>query len=97
MARIHMPTYTFLVFYKIRPLSPEEEERARREWSEILEKWPSKIRLTGIFDHAWGTSYNGFMVIECEDYGEYVKFWKWFKDQIRWYVIETRTVIGVRR
>ena len=92
-----MPTLVFLVFYRLKRLSEEEEKKARREWEAILDKWPSKIRLMGVFDHAWGTRWNGFIMLECEDMREYISFWKWFRDEVRWYMPETETIIGVRR
>lgn len=92
-----MPTYSFIFFYRLRHLSDEEEERARREWEGILQKWPSKIRLMGLFDHAWGTPWNGYMILECESVDDYLRFWKWLRDRIRWYVPETQTIVGVRR
>ena len=92
-----MPTYVFLVFYKLKYLTPEEEEKARAQWEEIMESWPAKIRLVGVFDHAWGSSYNGFIILETEDVNAFVQFWKWFRDQIRWYVTATKTIIALKR
>ncbi len=92
-----MPTYVFLVFYKLDYLSPEDEEKARRQWEDIMEEWPAEVRFVGVFDHAWGTEYNGFIMMEGESMDAYVKFWKWFRDKIRWYVKETKTVIAVKR
>jgi len=92
-----MPTYTILVFYKLKRMTEEEEERARREWDEIMADWPPEIRFLGVYDHAWGTKYNGFILLETEDMDSYVRFWRWFKDKVRWYVEETRTVISLKR
>ncbi len=92
-----MPTYVYIVFYKLKEMSDEEEERARREWEEMMADWPPEVRLLGVYDHAWGTSYNGFLMLECDSMDAYVRFWRWFRDKVRWYVVETRTVIATKR
>ncbi len=92
-----MPSYLFLIFYKLKYLTPEEEEKARAQWEEIMESWPSKIRLVGVFDHAWGSSYNGFIILETDDMDAFVQFWKWFRDQIRWYITATKTITALKR
>ncbi len=92
-----MPTYVYIVFYKLKEMSDEEEERARREWEEMMTDWPPEVRLLGVYDHAWGTSYNGFLMLECDSMDAYVRFWRWFRDKVRWYVVETRTVIATKR
>jgi len=89
--------YAFLVFYKFKKLTADEEWRAREEWREILREWPEEVKLVGIYDHAWGTEYNGFLLLECEDMDKFVEFWKKLRDNVRWYVKETRTVIAVKR
>ncbi len=92
-----MPTYVFLIFYKLKQLTDEEEERARREWEDIMEEWPPEVRLIGVYDHAWGTDYNGLIIMESESMDAFTRFWKWFRDKIRWYVPETKTVIALKR
>ena len=90
--------YTIIVFYQYRKLTKEEEERAQREWEELKKKFKDfGVRLVSNNVHAFGTEWNGFLIIEAEDFEDYVKFWKWLKDQIRWYINKTQTVIGVRR
>jgi hypothetical protein len=92
-----MPTYIYFVLYKLKELNPEEEERARNEWEKITEEWPPEVRLIGVYDHAWGTEYNGIMVLESESMDSFTRFWKWFRDKVRWYVPETRTIIAMKR
>lgn len=92
-----MPTYIYLVFYKLKELSRDEENRARLQWEEIMRDWPPEVRLIGVYDHAWGTEYNGVMVLESESMDSFARFWKWFRDQVRWYVPETKTVIAMKR
>lgn len=92
-----MPTYIYLVFYKLKELSQEEENRAKMEWEEIMKEWPPEVRLIGVYDHAWGTEYNGIMILESESMDSFARFWKWLRDKIRWYVPETWTVISMKR
>jgi hypothetical protein len=92
-----MPTYVYIVFYKLKYMTEEEEEKARKQWTEIIEKWPAKVRLLGVFDHAWGTNYNGFLMLESDSMDAFAEFWKWFRDQIRWYITDTYTIISLRR
>ena len=90
-------TYTIIVFYRFKELAPSQEERARREWDEIKSEFPEGIKLISNNSHAFGTSWNGFLIIEADTFEKYVQFWKRFRDRIRWYVAETNTIIGVKR
>jgi len=37
------------------------------------------------------------MVLESESMDSFTRFWKWFRDKVRWYVPETRTIIATKR
>ena len=47
-------------------MNKEEAVKARSEWRELRNGLPDGIELIGEFDHAWGTEYNGFLLIESE-------------------------------
>jgi len=90
--------YTILVFYQFKKLTKEEEEKAQREWSDLRKRFSDYgVKLLSNNHHAFGTSWNGFLVIEADDFDDYVKFWRWLKDKIRWYILKTQTIIGVKR
>ena len=89
---------TIIVLYKFKELKPEDEEKAMKEWDELKSKFSEYgVKLISNNSHAFGTSWNGFLVLEAKDFENYIKFWKWFKDRIRWYVSQTQTMIGVKR
>lgn len=92
-----MPSYIYLVLYKLRELSREEEEKARMQWEDMMREWPLEVRLIGVYDHAWGTEYNGVMILESDSMDSFTRFWKWFRDKVRWYVPETKTIIATKR
>ncbi|MEM0016935.1 MAG: hypothetical protein QXJ48_01280 [Candidatus Korarchaeum sp.] len=92
-----MPSYIYLVLYKLKELSREEEEKARMQWEDMMREWPPEVRLIGVYDHAWGTEYNGVMILESDSMDSFTRFWKWFRDKVRWYVPETRTIIATKR
>jgi len=90
--------YTIIVFYRLKGLTKEEEEKARREWDEIKGEFAKfGVRLASNNSHAFGTDWNGFLVFEAESFDNYVRFWKWFKDKVRWYIQKTSTIIGVKK
>ena len=90
--------YTIVVFYRYKKLSEEEERRVAEEWKRLKEEFGRfGVRLLSNNSHAFGTDWNGFLVLEAEDFDDYVKFWRWFKDRVRWYIEATQTVVGVRR
>jgi len=89
--------YTIIVFYRFKELTASQEEKARQEWNEIKGQLPEGVSLISNNSHAFGTNWSGFLILEANDFESYVKFWKWFKDKIRWYVAETQTIIGIKR
>ncbi len=88
---------TFLVFYKFRPMSSEERDRANNEWNKLKNTLPQGIELIGEYNHAWGTEYNGFLMFQSETSDSFFEWWKGFKDTIRWYVDKTHTIIARRK
>lgn len=92
-----MPSYIYIVLYKLKELSRDEEERARMQWEDLMREWPPEVRLIGVYDHAWGTEYNGVMILESDSMDSFTRFWKWFRDKVRWYVPETKTIIATKR
>jgi len=89
--------YVIVVLFKYKELSAEEEKKAREEWERLKKEFPKDIRLIRVADHAFGTDYNGFIVFESDSFEAYVRFWKWFKDKVRWYIERTQTFIGIKR
>ena len=88
-------TYAFIVFYRYRTMSMEEAEKAREFWTDFLKgEWPSDVRIVGNYKYAWGTEWNGFLLIETESAHTFFEFWPKFRDKTRWYVDNTRTIIG---
>ncbi len=91
-------TYAFVVFYKFRQMTTEESDRARAFWKQFLDEgWPEELHLIGDYRHAWGTEWNGFLLLEAEEPAVFFEFWPLFRDRTRWYVENTRTVIGLKR
>lgn len=88
--------YTIVIFYRFKELSKSQEEKARAEWLELKSKLPEGIKIISNNRHAFGSNWNGFLIIESDNFEKYVEFWKWFKDLIRWYVSETQTIIGIK-
>ncbi|MEX0567960.1 MAG: hypothetical protein Q6363_002230 [Candidatus Njordarchaeota archaeon] len=90
--------YTIIVFYRYKELSEEEEEKVSSQWKNLKKEFDRfGVRIVSNNSHAFGTSWNGFLIIEAEDFDDYVKFWKWFKDKIRWYIESTQTIVGSKR
>ncbi len=90
-------TITAVIYFKFRLLTEEEEERTKEDWEQTKREIPEGTKIISINDHAWGTDYNGFLVVESEDFNKFLKFWKWFKDRVRWYVEDTKAIIGTKR
>ncbi|NHV96472.1 MAG: hypothetical protein HA494_01590 [Thaumarchaeota archaeon] len=91
-------TLGFVIFYRVRELSPKELEDSKKKWEDFKQKkWPKGVKLVGEYDHAFGIGYNGFFVVEAEDYNTFLKFYDSFRDHTRWYVTETRTITGVKQ
>ncbi len=91
-------TYAFCVFYRFRLLSPEESEKAREFWKVFSkEDWPQELKIIGDYSFAWGTEWNGFLLIESENAEMFFQFWPRFREKTRWYIENTRTVIGKKR
>jgi len=86
-----------LVFYKFRPISSEEKDRADNEWNKLKNTLPGEIELIGEYNHAWGTEYNGFLMFQTETSDSFFEWWSGFKDTIRWYVEKTYTIIARRK
>ena len=92
-----MAATTFLVFYRFKSMNKEEAVKARTEWRELRNGLPDVIELIGEYDHAWGTEYNGFLLIESESSDKFLDWWSGFKDKVRWYVEQTHTIAARRR
>ena len=83
----------FFVLYKIKTLSNQEKEDAKREWDEFKKTMMPNIKLIGEYEHAWGSPYNGIFILETDDVTQFLEWWPKFRDITRWYVTETRTII----
>ena len=79
-------------------MTSEEAEKAREFWREFSEKeWPKDIAIIGDYRHAWGTEWSGFLLLETDTPQIFFEFWPKFRDKTRWYIENTRTVIGLKR
>ena len=70
-------------------MNKEESAKAKTEWRELRNGLPSGIELIGEYDDAWGTEYNGFLLIELESSDAFLDWGSGFKDKVRWYVEQT--------
>jgi len=54
-------------------MDEEKAKKAKKFWT-IFSKddWPSDIKIIGDYRHAWGSDWNGFLVIEAEPFGNAV-------------------------
>jgi hypothetical protein len=91
-------TYAFIVFYRFMKMTPEDADKAKQFWSEFAGKdWPKEITIIGDYRYAWGTDWNGFLLLETESPQLFFEFWPRFRDMTRWYIENTRTIIGQKR
>ncbi len=91
-------TYGFVIYYRFKLLTPEEAEKAREFWAEFRnESWPKDLEIVGNYTHAWGTEWNGWLLVETENPVTFFEFWPFFRDKTRWYIDNTRTIIGVKK
>jgi hypothetical protein len=91
-------TYAFIVFYRFHLMDEEKAKKAKKFWT-IFSKddWPSDIKILGDYRHAWGSDWNGFLLIEVEEPERFFEFWPKFRDKTRFYLDNTRTIIGIKR
>jgi hypothetical protein len=88
----------FVVFFRLKELSPEQAQEARKKWLDYKKnKWPKTVKLIGEYDHAYGSDFNGFVVIETPDFETFASFYPQLRENTRWYVSATTTVTGVKR
>ena len=79
-------------------MSSEEAKQAREFWLKLTkEEWPDDIRIVGDYRHAWGTEWNGFLLLETSKPERFFEFWPRLRDKTRWFIENTRTVIGLKR
>ncbi|TXT55786.1 MAG: hypothetical protein BAJATHORv1_30168 [Candidatus Thorarchaeota archaeon] len=91
-------TYAFLVFYRYKLMEEKEAQEAKEFWVKFSkESWPKEITIVGDYRYAWGTEWSGFLVVETESPQLFFEFWPLFRDKTRWYIENTRTVIGMKR
>ena len=91
-------TYGFIVLYRFQLMDEANAKKAREFWSKYLkEDWPADLKLLGDYRHAWGSEWNGFLLLETESPQTFFEFWPLFRDKTRWYVENTRTIIGLKR
>ncbi len=88
---------TFLVFYRFKTMSNEDAKKANAEWRQLKNGLPKGLRLTGEYNHAWGTEYNGFLLFDADSTDLFLDWWSNFKDKIRWYVAKTHTIVARKR
>ncbi|MHA2240802.1 MAG: hypothetical protein ACXACE_04280 [Candidatus Thorarchaeota archaeon] len=98
MSTVGNMTYAFVVFYRFMSMTPEEAGKARDFWAEFSTKeWPTELKIVGDYRFAWGTEWNGFIFLETENPQLFFDFWPRFRDKTRWYIENTRTIIGQKR
>ena len=89
-------TMGFLIFYKYKPMTTGEARRAAEEWEKFKAKNEAG-KVISEYDHAYGTEWNGFFLVETEDMASFEDFWKEFRNSTRWYVESTQAIIGRKR
>ena len=77
-------------------MTREETEKAKNQWNGLKDTLPSGIESVGEYVRAWGTEYNGFLLLEAETADSFLDWWSKFKDTIRWYIEETHTIVARR-
>lgn len=87
----------FLVFYRYKPMTKEEAKRSSDEWDEFKKESTNGAKITGEYDHAHGTDWNGFFIVESEDMETFQEFWEKCRDATRWYIESMEVVIGFKR
>lgn len=91
-------TYAFVVFYRYHLMTPEEAGKAREFWSEFAKgSWPEQLPIVGDYKYAWGSDWNGFLLIESDDPQSFFEFWPIFRNKTRWYIENTRTIVAIKR
>ncbi|MHA1636636.1 MAG: hypothetical protein ACTSUB_01360 [Candidatus Thorarchaeota archaeon] len=91
-------TYAFIIYYRFMKMTPEEAQKAKQFWAEFSTKnWPDELIIVGDYRYAWGTEWNGFMLLESENPQMFFDFWPRFRNKTRWYIENTKTVIGQKR
>ena len=79
-------------------MSSEEAKQAKEFWLNLTkEEWPDDIHIVGDYRHAWGTEWNGFLLMETNNPERFFEFWPRLRDKTRWFIENTRTVIGLKR
>ena len=79
-------------------MTSDEADKARDFWREYIEtSWPKELNILGDYRHAWGTEWSGFLFLETDNPQTFFEFWPQFRDKTRWYVENTKTVIGLKR
>ncbi|MEM1537609.1 MAG: hypothetical protein QXK12_06055 [Candidatus Nezhaarchaeales archaeon] len=96
--------FGFIIYYKVRQLTPEEVQRSRDEWVKfrrmterelhLEEPGGGGVKVIGEYIHCWGAPYTGFLVVEGRDLKAFHDWWHKFRALTRWYVEEIHTVIG---
>jgi hypothetical protein len=94
----HRMTYAFLVFYRFQMMTPEQAGKAKEFWEEFSKgSWPEQLQIIGDYKHAWGSDWNGFLLVETDDPQSFFEFWPIFRDKTRWYIDNTRTLVSIKR
>ena len=88
-------TYGFVIFYRFKLMTKEEAKKAKTFWKDIpKDNWPKNLRVVGDYSYAWGSEWNGFFLVETEKVEMFFEFWPLFRNMTRWYIENTRTIIG---
>ncbi len=91
-------TFAFIVYYRFVKMDAEKASKAKEFWREFVKNnWPEELTIVGDYRYAWGTEWNGFLVLESKEPRLFFDFWPRFREKTRWYLDNTRTIIGVKR
>ena len=86
-----------VIFFKYRTMTDAEVNKARKEWEDFKKALPRGVKIIAEYDHAHGTDWNGFLLVEARTMDAFQEFWESFRDLTRWYVDRTHAIIGVKR
>lgn len=79
-------------------MTDAEVSKAKKEWDDFKKGGlPKGVRIVAEYDHAHGTDWNGFMLVEARTMDAFQQFWETFRDLTRWYVDRTQAIIGMKR
>lgn len=86
-----------MIFFKYRTMTEAEVTKAKKEWENFKKNLPRGVKIVSEYDHAHGTDWNGFFLVDARTMDAFHEFWEAFRDLTRWYVDRAQAVIGTKR